>query len=456
VGPDRSHPPEITPPVLRDLAEPETHTVGSARVQHLQVEGIRKVAIGIVLGRGSADLADHPDEISTALASLVGTATKVHTAAEVGALEDVDQIQSSTWIDPTSGTLWITVPKDRVADAFSLVHEFLAQPKFPGADVKRWIRDRQVYLTQDGPSSLSAIADSTLTYGWYPADSAWGARPDLDEVDNVRTKDVVQRMQGWTSASPIDAVVVGDVPWSAVEPLAKTAFDGLAASGQRNPDPPYTSLAKTRVVAVDMPGQAQVAIRMRTTAPLRDDPDRMTAWTVGWALGGSFFSRLNMNLRENKGYTYGASAWYYNAPTRGVFTLSVDVDQKYVAASVVEVDAELQALVDEGVSPEELTSAWRAAASGWNDTLANADTAGNMYYRAMYDGDTIAAVRSRIERVKSVAPADTARVAARYFGAEVPRLWVVVGDRTAIEGQLASLGWTPEWVAPEEAFLGNF
>lgn len=455
-GPDRSKPPPVADPVLRDLPEPEEHAIGNVKVHFVPVEGIRKVALYVRFDRGSIDLAGKPTEWTTAMNALWGEETDEHGATELSMLLDLNSIELNTALKPTEGGFSLFFPKDRLDVAVGVGREVLATPEFTGKDTKRWVRDRHVQLTLAGPSSQAQVADAALSWAWYPADHPFGARPDVHAAENMSKGPLVEGYAKWLASAPLELTVIGDLSWSEAEPALKRLVDGYGAAGERTPDPAFAPAAGIRVIGVDMPGQEQVAVRLRTPAPLKDDPDQMTAWTLNWALGGNFLSRLNSNLRELRGYTYGARSSYLAMPTRGAFTISVDVPKEVAASTIMEIDAEMQRVADGGLTSLEIDSAWRAAAGDWNDTFANAYTAFGTYDGLIDVGDTLAEGRARTEQVKGVVPRDTRRVAARYFGAEAPRVWVLVGDRKALEPQLAGLGWTVQWVGPADAYLGAF
>ncbi len=455
-GPDRSRPPTVAEPVLRSLPEPEEHTIGAVKVHFVPVDGIRKVAILVRLQRGSIDLAGQPTEWTGAMNTLWGEETAEHTAAELSILQDLNGVELGTGLGPHDGFVRVVAPKDKLDVAIGVGREVLTVPEFTGKDTKRWIRDREVFLAINGPASQGAVADAALAFSWYPADHPYGARPDLYEAQEMKRKTLEQGYTGWLASAPLEITAVGDLTWAELEPHLTRLVAGLGTDGNRWPDLPFAPPAKNRVIAVHMPGQEQVAVRLRTPAPLRDDPDRMAAWALNWGFGGNFLSRLNSNLREEKGYTYGARSGYQVLPTRASFSVSVDVPKGVLASTIMEIEHEMQALVDQGLTDVELDAAWRSAASSWNDTFADAYSSIGTYDGHTYQGESLTAARARYQQLAELTPQDTRRVAARWFGAETPRVWVLVGDKAAIEEQVAGLGWTLEWVEPASAFVGAF
>ncbi len=455
-GPDRSGPPAVVGPVLRDLPEPEVHQIGALTVHHVQVEGIRKVGLVLALQKGSVEIVGHPTEELQALGDLLGTTTAALDASELATLLDVQDIALQTSLDWHQGEAWATAPRERLETALDVLANVLTGEKFPGKDVKRWTRDRTLRLEVTGPSSQASVASAALNWAWLPPDHPYGARPSAEDAADVRSGRLRAQRAAWLSSSPLDLLVVGDVSWSTLEPLLTARFAELGAAGERPHELPLPPSAATRVIGVNMPEQDQVAIRMRVPAPILGDPDAIPAWALNRNLGGTFLSRLNGNLREEKGYTYGSRSSYAAGEASGSFTISVDVPEKWLGSTIVEIEGELQELVDGGVSADELAASWRAGAAAWNNTFANADTSTGFYWTVLLERSSVALQRGLVHSVETLRSEDVRRVAARCFRSEVPRVWVLVGDQTAMEPQLAALGWQVEWVSPEAAFIGGF
>jgi zinc protease len=195
---------------------------------------------------------------------------------------------------------------------------------------------------------------------------------------------------------------------------------------------------------------------MRLAAPTREDPDLPVMIGTNFVLGGHFLSRLNRNLREEKGFTYGAGSRYQFAETWGSLTVEVDVKGENVGATIHEIQHELQRLVDEPVPAEELDAMRRSLDADWNRSFETTESAMGLYRRALNNEATVAELRGRLVAVGETTPEDVARVAAKWLDAAGTRVWVLVGDRKTIEPQLTELGASVEWVNPPTAILGRF
>ncbi len=455
--PDRSAPPVITPPIRLELQEPEVHELApGVTVKLVTVPDVRSVEISVILHRGSHDLVGGPNEVTSALSSQLDVATLEHDADSLSIAKDLHEIRVWGWLGHHQGAVELECPKDELALGVELLGEVLLTPAFPKADLKRAQRFRKLFYEVDGPANLNAATHSAMSYAWNPADHPYGARPVVKDISKVKNKALFALHKEWLAVSPVTVLVVGDVTYGNVEPLLKAALDGIGVAGEQNPDLPIEAPTGLRVIGVEAPGEKQAKISLRTAAPIRLASDRVAAEMTNWALGGHFLSRLNRNLREDKGFTYGSRSRYFTDDTRGSITISVDVKAKNVEATITEIQGELDALVAEGVTEDELGASALEDISWWNEALESASTAGSFYGSLVDDGESVADVRARGDAALEVSNEDTVQVAKTWLAKDQTRVWVIGGDRDTIGPQLAALGFEVEWVSAEDAILGTF
>lgn len=455
-GPVRSSPPAVIPAEPLPLDDPAVHELGDGRIAwHVQIPGVRKVEIAIAVYGGTQDLAEWPTPLAHSAMNWADIATGSHTAEELEILGDVHDISLYSWMSNHAGGISLSVPREDLERGLELAAEVLTDPAFPKKDVKQYVRDELLWHQVNGPNSLSDVSWSALGYGWIPADHPYGARPDLAGYKKLKTKDLIVEQTEWRTSGPAAAVVVGDLSWDEVEPLLTPVMKELGVAEERSEHLEVPTLEKTRVVAVDMPGQAQTALRLRYAAPSLADADRVPFYVTNWAFGGHFLSRLNANLREDKGFTYGAGSSWRPERKSGAVTVYVDVKAENTAAAVGEIEAEIARLVEGGITAEELDMATRNLITGWNGTRETAASARAFYAQLLANEEGVADRLGRLQATRDLDPDATRAVAAKYLG-DAPHLWIVVGDRGAIESQLDGLGWHVEWITPEQAILGSF
>lgn len=456
-GPDRSQPPAVADPPVLPLAEPERHELAPGVVAHfVRVPGVRKVALELRLQAGAVELDGRSNAVAEAAAWLADAAAADLGAAAMQELEDLKEIDVSTWGGPHAAGVSLTVPAEELPAGLELLGKVLREPTFPKTEVNRWKLDRKLWLTVEGPASQDALARAALAFGWFPADHPYGVRPDLSQLGQVDAAALAARWRRATHEAPISIVVVGDVEWSALEPSLTAMVQGLGREGARPPELSVEGPGRLRAVVVDLPGQAQVAVRARWLAPAFRAEDGAAMNVANFFLGGAFLSRLNTNLREEKGFTYGARTRYAAAEKYGTFSVQVDVKAENLGETVSEIRKELHRIATEPGTDNELVSARRGFAADWNRTLQTADDALGVYSDARYWGLSMAEWRGWTEQIQSVTLDQVQAASARWLADDRPALWVFVGDAAAIREQLASTGWTLEVVSPSDATLGRF
>jgi zinc protease len=209
------------------------------------------------------------------------------------------------------------------------------------------------------------------------------------------------------------------------------------------------------LIAVDLPGKKQASIRVRVAGPTRDDPQHPPMVVGNFVLGGHFLSRLNSNLREEKGWTYGSRSGYSSGSTWGQLTVSVSVQAQNVAATVGEIERELASLTSRPLTDAELESARRSMLADWNRTPETATRMARAYLRALELRTDAAGLQAREKRNSEVTSAEVAEAVGRWAAPTAPRLWVVVGSRELLDAQLQQLGLPVEWVDPTDAIVGR-
>lgn len=455
-GPDRSGPPEVPPPEVLVLAEPELHAIGATQVHVVPVPGVRKVEVRVRPGIGQITLMGAPGLEGRAVGWLADAATADHDAAELSGLEDLHNLDVYSSMSLHHGTLGVEVPLEDLDVGLELLSEMVRTAAFPKAETRRWVTNQRRHYTLTGPSSLSSVAGSAVSYGWFPSDHPYGARPDLAVLDGIDGEGLAATYGRWLQEAPLEVLVVGDVSYADVAPALEAMLQGLGTDGVPEPELPVEIPGGLRVVAVDMPGQEQVGLRLRLSAPPQDDADEVAMWAGNHVFGGHFLSRLNTNLREDKGWTYGARSSYQRGAHYGMVTVDVDVAVANAAAAIAEIEAEVGRLVEQGVTEPELGLAYRSLVQSWNTTRGTASDAIDRYSDALDRREALADARARRVALAEVRGEAVAAAAANWFHDEAPRLWVVVGDREALAPQLEPLGWPIEWITPEDAILGRF
>jgi zinc protease len=192
------------------------------------------------------------------------------------------------------------------------------------------------------------------------------------------------------------------------------------------------------VLIVDKPGQPQTAVVVAQTGVTRSDPDFEKLKVMDQILGGLFSSRVNLNLREKHGYSYGAFSTVSEDRGVGPILLGASVQTDKTGPSVREVLKEVDAMRTSGISSDELQLAKESIARSlpalFETTESMVATIGQLYLYELppdyYQGLPA--------RLAAITESDVQQVAAKHLRPQDMKV-IAVGDRATIEGQLASL-----------------
>jgi zinc protease len=238
-------------------------------------------------------------------------------------------------------------------------------------------------------------------------------------------------------------LAVGDCEHSEVERIAAEAFDGWSAADRRIADAvPVTGAVAhpARLIIVPRPGAPQSELRIGHVGVERNTPDYHALVAANMILGGQFVSRINLNLREDKGFTYGARTAFDFRRMAGPFALQVSVQTAATARAIEESIAEITAIRGpRPATPEELLLGVAALTHGYARNFETAEQIARAATQiALYDlpDDYFAQF---VPRVEAVTPAEVTRVMAEHVHPQ-RLLTLVVGDLDVVGAELAQLG----------------
>jgi predicted Zn-dependent peptidase len=238
-------------------------------------------------------------------------------------------------------------------------------------------------------------------------------------------------------------LVVGDITLPEARAMLARRFGAWergAVPALLSPRPPAS--APSTFYLVDKPGAAQSVIRIGHVGVTRGTPDFYALRVMNTILGGSFTSRLNQNLRETHGYTYGANSGYAMRRLAGPFAASASVVTAKTDSSLIEFLKELRRMRDSIVPAEELAKARAYIALGVPGDFETAAGTGNQFMDLLQNDLPLNTLQSFIARINAVSAADVQRAARRYIDPDHFAI-VVVGDRAQIESGIRALGEGP-------------
>ncbi len=380
--------------------------------------------------------------IAQLTADLLNESTTLHSSEQMA--NELEKLGSS--IDISAGseeiTLTISCLSRNVDATLKLAQEMLLMPKFDEAEFKR-SRDQNLAGIADQATQPTVIANNVFSKLMY-GEGHIMSTPTIGTaatVASLQVDDVKDYYAANFVPSISKLVIVGDITKEQILPKLTFLKDWKDKKVERAAEPALPKIDKTKIYIVNKDKAPQSEIRIGYMAlPYDATGDYYKARIMNFALGGAFNSRINLNLREEKGWTYGAGSGFRGSDFVGPFTAYAGVKGNATDSSVVEFLKELKKFADTGITPEELE--FTKSSVGQSDALryeTNAQKADFLRQILNYNLDkTYVDEQNKI--LNAMTKEEIAALAKKYL--PLDRMVITaVGDKAAIEPGLAKLGY---------------
>jgi predicted Zn-dependent peptidase len=397
----------------------------------------------LLVGSGStADPASKPG-----IANLVSAMLREGTTTRKS-LEIADQIAflgirlspTSSW---ESSTLSLHTPTAQLDSALALFADVALHPSFPANEFERVRKTQLTELLQlrDQGAAIASIAFPAIIYG---SAHPYGAPAQGTEasVKALTTGDLQSYYQANFRPNNATLIVVGDVTPAQVEQKINALFGGWQRADipQINYSEPPKS-ATTTIYLIDKPGAAQSSFRIGAVGVPRSTQDYFALTVMNTILGGSFTSRLNQNLRETRGYTYGAGSRFDMRRAAGPFLASAEIVTAKSDSALLEFMKELNG-IRQLVPPAELSRAKRYLQLQLPGNFETTQQIAAALVPVALYGLPLDYYNNYVQNIEGVTQADVARVAQQYINPGSLAV-VIVGDRKTIETGLKATNVGP-------------
>jgi predicted Zn-dependent peptidase len=337
----------------------ERHSIAGGRVLTAHLPGRPLAVTALVADAGaSAEPVGHEgiaELVARALSE--GTSTRdAHGFAVAGERLGATWRASTEWDSMRCG---FEVPVGELPAAAELLAEAVRGAALSDETLDR-VRDEridEVGIELSQPSSRAAAAFAAEIF----ADTSRYHRSDGGDVDSlsaINNDDIRNYRRTRLTPSASTLVIVGDLDAVDVEAVGTTVFGGWAEDAAGHDAPDVTPRGQgRRVVVVDRPGSVQSMVVVGHDGPPRKIDDYVAMTTMSLVLGGMFSSRLNLKIREEKGYAYGAFGGFDTRKHGGVFVARAAVQSDVTLPALADLVAEIERMHEGGVQPEELEQA---------------------------------------------------------------------------------------------------
>ena len=441
---DRSAPPVPGTPPKAEFPALQRDTLSNGlKIVLAERRSIPQVRFDLLVDAGSAaDQFAQPGTASLAM-NMLDEGTTTRTAlqisdrlAELGAT-----LGASSRLDVS--TVSLEALTERLDPSLELYADVILHPAFRQADFDRLVKQRLVQIQREksDPIGMALRVFPRLIYGpGHAYANPWSGSGTEASTRKITREDLVKFHDTWFKPNHATLIVVGATTMADIRPRLERLF-----AGWRPGEVPRKNIAnvaapeRPAVYLLDRPDAQQTVIIAGNVAPPKANPDEAGIEVMNSVLGTDFGSRLNMNLREDKHWSYGAFSFIRDARGQRPFIVYAPVQTDKTKESIVELQKELRGILSERPpQPDELE---RAEASltltlpgSWETMGAVAGTITEIVAYGLDDRyfDTYA------DRVRAQTPASVTAAAASTIQPD-HLVWVIVGDRERIEPAVRSL-----------------
>ena len=381
--------------------------------------------------------------LASITAQMMDESTQNYTAEQIEA--ELDKLGSTINFsaDDEATTITVTALKKNLDATLKILEEILFRPAFKEDDFKRIKKQFRESIKQEDkqPEQMASKAYYYVLYG----ENVFGLAPSVKTVDNITLNDVKDYYQKYYSANLAKISIVGDL----TEQEAKQKLEFLNKWENKNVSitpPPLPSEPKDGQSFIVNKPAAPSSVIMMGYPSLKFDAygDYFKNKIANFAFGGNFNSRINLNLREEKGYTYGIYSRFSGDKYKGEFTISSSVKRPATIASVAEVLKEFKNYVEKGITDKELeftkNSLLNSEALKYESPFQKASLLSTMI---KYNLDNNFSAKQN-EILRNITKDEVNAQIKKYF---LPNKMntIMVGDKTVIEMQLERLAKDPQY-----------
>ena len=443
VNPDaawRENPPKPGPAHELNLPVPDIFKLSSGlTIYYHYRSGLPVVAADLVFNAGSgANPVDRPG-LASFTANMLQQGTETRNAVQIADEAALLGTALSSGASMDSSSVGASSLTKNFAGVLDLISDVVLHPTFPPDEVERR-RASRIAAFADERSDPETIVARTGVSALFGPHNPFGYDNSGTEP-SIKAMTREDMMNFWkTNYVPNNAalVVSGNIPVDDLKALAESKFGTWKSGEFQAPQIGAPETTKAKIVLVDRPGAQQTMVRLLQLGVARATPDYAALEVMNSELGGLFSSRINMNLREEHGYTYGASSSFVYRRSLGYFVAGGGIRTDVTAPAVTEILKEIHRMIDAPMKPEELSLAKDSQSRSLPGIFeTNSGEAGALSELFIYNlaRDYFSNLPGRLNAVTAE---DAEAVAKKYLHPD-QLILVCVGDRAKIEPKLVKL-----------------
>jgi len=427
-------PPEGGPAKPFSVPANETYTLPNGMKVTLVPYGIiPKATLSLAVYAGGIDEGSARVGVAGLTADLMKEGTEKLTskqvaeaAADMGSALDVQAGADQT-------KMVMDVLQEFTPKAVRLLADVAQHPRLPESELERLKNDalRQIALQNSQPQTMAVVRYRKILYGDHPYSIVV---PTESDIKKLTIQDVKDFYAGNFGAQRSHLYIAGKFDVAGVKKAINEAFGGWAKGSAKLDNVP--TLKPQHVLDVtDRPGAPQSTIMVGLPVPPATSPDAVPLGVTNAILGGSFNSRITVNIRENKGYTYSPHSEISRRYHDGYWTEIADVTTQYTGASLKEIFAEVMRMQKEPVSAAELRGIQNYLSGIFVIRNSSRSALIGQLQDVDFQGLGENYLKTYVAKVNAVTPADVQKMTEDYIKPGEMTI-VVVGDKAKIADQL--------------------
>ncbi|HDZ11895.1 MAG TPA: insulinase family protein, partial [Bacteroidetes bacterium] len=371
--------------------------------------------------------------------------TKIRTALQISQELDMLGAELRTGSNLDASSVSLSALKSNLDPSLDIFADIILNPSFPEKDFER-LKKNQIAAIQREKVTPVQMALRVFPKLLYGANHAYGnpltGSGTEESVVRISRKDLIKFHQTWFKPNHATLIVVGDTDLGEIKQRIEKLFKNWKAGTI-----PQKNIGKVKLAAgqsvyiLDRPGSLQSIIFAGHVAPPQANPEEIAIETMNNILGGTFTSRINMNLREDKHWAYGAFTFLVSARGQRPFIAYAPVQTNKTKQAILEIEKEIKGIIsDKPVTAKELEKVRKKQILELPGSWETMNSVGASISEIVQYGLPMDYFSTYPERVRSLTLKQVEKAAKDVL--HPGRLvWVVVGDRSKIEPGIRELGF---------------
>jgi zinc protease len=452
----RAQTPEAQERQSRELPVPVLDRLkNESSLLFLEQRHIPAIVVNLTIVGGSGSNPEGLPGLASFVVSMLSRGTTRRSQKQIA--DDFERLGAQWWTNSNSDSSIIAmrVLKQNVEAAFEVMSDVALHPAFAPEEIELLRNDRLVNIAQqqDNPGVL---AQREFLKALYGPEHPYGHLGIGTEEANrkIRQTDLCDFYSNNYVPRHSALVIAGDLDQSEARTLGEQYFSEWSGNATPVSAPSPPEPIARRILIVDRPTSPQTQLLIGQLGVRRNHLDYVALEVMNALLGGMFSSRINNNLREVHGYTYGANSRFTYQRGLGNFVISGAIRTDATAAAVMEVFHEIDEIRDTLVTADELAVAKESLSRAWTSRFNTISTSADAIRELFIHACDVEEFQKALKQSPTISAADVQRVAHEHLHTE-EMIVVAVGDAAKIESDLSRLSVAPVSIAGSSPTPGS-